>query len=113
MAGEKLSESLKVFLEKGSDWERKPTTLPGVFIVKMPPFGRAPTRLVVEINPVDASGEPTRRRGFVIRNSGELKDFRDLMEDDKLGGLLKGIDEVNPQVSERPKPRREEGKIEI
>ena len=60
----KLTESLKAFLEKGNDWERKPTTLPGVFIVKLPPFGRSPTRLVVEINPVDASGKPTRRRGF-------------------------------------------------
>ncbi|MFH1821088.1 MAG: hypothetical protein ABH852_01425 [Methanobacteriota archaeon] len=106
--GEKLTESLRVFLEKGSDWERKLTTLPGVFIVKLPPFGRSSTRLVVEINPVDASGKPTRRRGFIIRNSDELKDFRDLMADDKLGGLLKGMDEVNPQIHERSKSRQEE-----
>ena len=113
MKGEKLTESLRTFLEKGSDWERKPTTLPGVFIVKLPPFGRSPTRLVVEINPVDTSGKPTRRRGFIIRNSVELKDFRDLMADDKLWGLLKGIDDVNPQAPEKPRPGREEEIIEI
>ena len=110
---EKLTESLRIFLEKGNDWERKPTSLPGVFIVKLPPFGRASTRLVVEINPVDASGKPTRRRGFIIRNYSELKDFRDLMTDEKLGGLLKSMDEVNPQAPEKPKPKREEEIIEI
>ena len=109
----KLTESLKTFLEKGSDWERKPTTLPGVFIVKLPPFGRSPTRLVVEINPVDASGKPTRRRGFIIRNSVELKDFRDLLAGDKLGGLLKDMDEVNPQAPEKPRSGRDEEIIEI
>lgn len=113
MAGEKLSETLKVFLEKGSDWERKPTSLPGVFIVKMPPFGRAPTRLVVEINPVGASGNPTRRRGFILRNSVELKDFRDLLAEDKLSGLLAGIDEVNPQAVGKPRPEQGKEVIEI
>lgn len=113
MRDEKLTESLRVFLEKGSDWERKPTTLLGVFIVKLPPFGRAPTRLVVEVNPVDPSGKPMRRRGFIIRNSGELKDFRDLMADEKLDGLLKSMNEVNPQAPEKPRLGREEEIIEI
>ncbi len=111
--GDKLSESLKVFLEKGSDWERKPTSLPGVFLVKMPPYGRLPTRLVVEINPVDASGNPTRKRGFILRNSGELKGFRDLLADDKLGELLTGIDVVNPQTPERTRPEQGKEVIEI
>jgi len=111
--GEKLAESLKTFLEKGSDWERKPTSLPGVFLVKMPPFGKLPTRLVVEINPTDASGAPTRRRGFIIRNSNELKDFRDFVAEDKLGGLLRGVDAVNPRMPERTKSDQGKEIIEI
>lgn len=113
MKSERLADSLRIFLEKGNDWERKLTTLPGVFVVKLPPFGKSPTRLVVEINPVDESGKPTRRRGFIIRNSGELKDFRELLEDDKLAGLLSGIDEVNPKFAGKPRPAREEEIIEI
>ncbi len=113
MAGEKLTESLKVFLESGSDWERKPTSLQGVFIVKLPPYGRSPTRLVVEINPVDASGSPMRRRGFILHNSGELKEFRDLLVDDKVGELLTGIDAVNSQTPEKPKPEQGKEVIEI
>jgi len=111
--GEKLAESLRLFLEKGSDWERKSTTLPGVFIVKLPPYGRSSTRLVVEINPVDPSGKPSRRRGFIIRNSEELRIFSEIFADDRLANLLKGIDEVNPQAPERPKPRSDEEIIEI
>ncbi len=109
----KLSESLKVFLEKGADWERKLTSLPGVFLVKMPPFGKLPTRLVVEINPVDASGNPTKRRGYTLRNSAELKSFRDILADDKLGSLLAGVDEVNPKSPERPRPEQGKEVIEI
>ncbi|MBC7219379.1 MAG: hypothetical protein H5T49_04515 [Hadesarchaea archaeon] len=113
MRGGKLTESLRMFLEKGSDWERKPTTLPGVFIVKLPPYGKSPTRLVVEINPVDSSGRPSRRRGFIVRNSEEFIKIRELFTDDKLADLLKGIDEVNPQAPEKPKPKASEEIIEI
>ncbi|MEM3421101.1 MAG: hypothetical protein QXT02_02600 [Candidatus Hadarchaeum sp.] len=113
MKGGRLTESLRVFLEKGSDWERKPTTLPGVFIVKLPPYGKSPTRLVVEINPIDSSGKPSRRRGFIIRNSQEFIKIREMFTDDKLADLLRGIDEVNPQGPERPKPKPAEEVIEI
>ncbi|MEM2890289.1 MAG: hypothetical protein QW358_02955 [Candidatus Hadarchaeum sp.] len=113
MRGGRLTESLRVFLEKGSDWERKPTTLPGVFIVKLPPYGKSPTRLVVEINPIDSSGKPSRRRGFIIRNSQEFIKIREMFTDDKLADLLRSIDEVNPQGPERPKPKPAEEVIEI
>jgi hypothetical protein len=110
---DKLIDSLRLFLEKGSDWERKPTTLSGVFIVKLPPYGKSPTRLVVEINPVDSSGKPSRRKGFIIRNFEEFKAIREIFADDKLADLLKCVDDVNPQAPERPKPRHDEEVIEI
>ncbi|MGC8816986.1 MAG: hypothetical protein ACP5PX_04165 [Candidatus Hadarchaeum sp.] len=113
MRGDRLTESLRTFLEKGSDWERKPTSLPGVFIVKLPPYGKSPTRLVAEINPVDSSGKPSRRRGFIIRNSDEFIKIRELFADDKLADLLRGMDEVNPKGPERPKPKPAEEIIEI
>lgn len=110
---DKLAESLKVFLEKGMEWEKKPTSIPGVFIVKLPPYLRSPTRLAVEINPVDESGRLTRRRGLLIRSSSELNEFIGLFGEDKLKELLKGMDEANPTGIKRPKPEREEEIIEI
>lgn len=33
-----MSAKLKEILEKGRDWERYPTNVPGVFIVRMPSY---------------------------------------------------------------------------
>ena len=64
----KLEESLKSFLKSGKNWERKPTTIPGVFVLKLPAYRTSPQRLAVELNPVDSSGRPTKRRGLVLRS---------------------------------------------
>lgn len=111
--GEKLAESLKLFLEKGKEWERRPTSVPGVFILKLPAYRGFPQRLSVEINPVDASGNPTKKRGLVIRNLLELKEFRELIAEEKLEKLMIGVDEVNPPVAEKPKLVREAEVIKI
>jgi hypothetical protein len=111
--GEKLADSLKLILEKGKEWERKPTSVPGVFILKLPAYRGSPQRLSIEINPVDASGNPTKKRGLVIRNLTELKEFRELMADERLEKLMTGIDEVNPSVAGKPKLKREAEVIEI
>lgn len=111
MSDKKLAETLKAVLKEGKDWERKPTSVSGVFILKLPAYRRSPPRLVVEINPVDASGNPTKKRGLIVRNSEELEEFRGLLGEEKLEGLLKGMDEVNPAIAEKPKT--EEEAIEI
>ncbi|KUO43385.1 MAG: hypothetical protein APU95_05915 [Hadesarchaea archaeon YNP_N21] len=69
---EKLSQTLKEFLEKGKDWERKATSVQGIFLLKLPPYRSSPSQLVVEINPIDASGNPTKKRGLILRNPIEL-----------------------------------------
>ena len=111
--GEKLSESLKLFLEKGKEWERKPTSVPGVYILKLPAYKGSPQRLSAEINPVDASGNPTKKRGLVIRNLLELKEFKELIAEERLEKLMIGIDEVNPSVAGKPKLKKEAEVIEI
>lgn len=111
--GEKLAESLKLFLEKGKEWERRPTSIPSVFILKLPAYRGFPQRLSVEINPVDASGNPTKKRGLVIRNLSELREYKDLTAEEKLEKLMIGIDEINPSVAEKPKLKREAEVIEI
>jgi hypothetical protein len=110
--GEKISESLRSFLEKGREWERRPTSIAGIFILKLPAYKGSPQRLSAEINPVDASGNPTKKRGLVIRNLSELKEFRSLITDEKLEKLVASIEEVNPP-SEKPRLRKEEEIIEI
>jgi len=84
-----------------------------VFVLKLPTYKGSSQRLRIEINPVDASGNPTKKRGLVIRNPIELRKFRELMAEGKLKKLVKKVDEVNSLVVERPKLKREVEAIEI
>ena len=84
MSEDKLTD----FLKRGKDWSRLRTTLPGVFVLKMPPYRGSPTRLAVELNPVDQNGNPKKRRGLVLRSSGELEDFKEIFQYEKISKLL-------------------------
>ena len=108
MSEEKLAD----FLKTGKDWSRLRTSVLGVYVVKLPPYKSAPARLVVELNPVDEAGTPKKRRGLVLRSTGELEEFRLLFSDEKLPKLLGMIDSLNPKV-EGGKRRKEEGVIEL
>jgi len=93
MSEEKLAE----FLEKGKDWDKVKTTVPGVFVMKMPGSKTRPASLSVEINPVDASGSPTKRRGLIIRSVEEYLEFKEIVLNEKLESLLEMLEDVNPE----------------
>jgi hypothetical protein len=101
MTEEKRLESLKSFLNEGRNWERRPTSVPGVFIMKLPTYGKSTSKLVVEINPVDSYGNPTKKRGLLIRSMHDVKSYQDLLAHGKLGDLLNVLKELNPPVVER------------
>lgn len=65
---------LSLFLRTGSDWGKLKTSVPGIFILKMPAYKNSPARLAVELNPVDGSGSPTKKRGIVLRSREELEE---------------------------------------
>jgi len=91
-------ERLFQYLKDGKDWERKATSLPGVFLLKLPAFKGRAAALAIEINPVDSSGSASKKRGVVIRSGAELEEINRLLSNPKLSLLAKSIDEVNPQV---------------
>jgi hypothetical protein len=61
-----VDEKLAQFLIDARDWEKKATSIPGLFILKLPGLRGNPSSIVIKINPVDASGSPTKKRGVVI-----------------------------------------------
>ena len=69
MSEEKLTD----FLKTGKEWTRMRTSVPGVFVLKLPPYKSSPTRLVAELNPVDETERPKKRRGLILRSSSELR----------------------------------------
>ena len=92
-------QRLTKFIKEGKDWERKATSIPGIFLLRLPSGLRstAPS-LAIEINPVDASGSATKKRGVVIRSDSELAQINKLLSNPKLPQLAKSMDEVNPEV---------------
>jgi hypothetical protein len=101
-------EKLLGFLKDGADWERKPTSLPGVFILKLPSFKGRPATLAIEINPVDSSGSPSKKRGIVVRSEMEIGEINKVVSNAKLLQLAKTIDEINPP---RKKPATDQGDV--
>jgi hypothetical protein len=113
LSEERLERTLKQFLEEGREWERRPTSIAGVFILKLPSYKGSPQKLSVEINPIDASGNPTKKRGLVIRSLSELREFRQLLNDDKLERVMSGVERVNPPATKVLRPKKEAGVIEV
>jgi len=100
-------EKLSTFLEEGADWAKVKTTVPGVFVMKMPGNKSRATSLSVEINPVDAGGSPTKRRGLIIRTVDELLEFKDILGNEKVETLLEMLEDVNPDTGKSGKRSKE------
>ncbi len=90
-------ERLLQFLREGKDWERKPTSVPGVFLFKLPEYRGRPASIGIEINPLNTNGTVTKKRGIVIKSSDELNSILELINNKKVLQLAKSIDTVNPE----------------
>jgi hypothetical protein len=95
-----LEESLRKVLQTGKDWQRIPVKgAPGIFVLKAPAARGRPSSLLVEINPVGPDGAPTKRRGLILRNLEELKEYKKLISEDRLEEIIKAIEKINPKTS--------------
>ena len=92
-----VEDKLSAFLSKSRDWERRPTSIPGIFLLKLPSSRSRQASIAIEINPVDAAGAATKKRGIVIRSASELDQFNNILADQKIIELARRIDEVNPK----------------
>ena len=66
-----VEDKLSALLSKSRDWERRPTNIPGIYL-KLPSSRSRQASIAIKINPVDAAGAATKKRGIVIRSSSEL-----------------------------------------
>jgi len=106
-----VTETLEHFLQDGKDWERKPTSLRGVSILRLPRTMARPPTLAVEINPVDELGMPMKRKGIMIRSQKELEALRSVLSDPKVANLMTALASVVPPAPATGKENA--GTIEI
>lgn len=94
-------DKLSSFLKTGPDWGRLKTSVAGIFILKMPAYKSSSARLAVELNPVDGSGSPTKKRGLILRSREELEEYKAIFQFDKLTPLLEQVEKINPEVKKQ------------
>jgi hypothetical protein len=70
-----IEDRLANFLKDAKDWERRATNITGVLLLKLPSSRARQATVAIEINPVDAAGSATKKRGIVIRSASELDEF--------------------------------------
>jgi hypothetical protein len=97
-----VDERLSQFLKEGKDWERKATSIPGIFLIKLPEYKSRPAYIAIEINPVDTSGIATKKRGILIKSRSELEQISKILTNAKIVQLTTSIDEVNPEKKTKP-----------
>ncbi len=101
-------DKLSSFLKTGADWARMKTSVPGIFILKMPAYRSSPARLAVELNPTDESSAPTKKRGLVLRSAVEFDEYKGLFQHERLSSLLKSVEAVNPPQAKKTAKAGEE-----
>ncbi|BDZ67692.1 hypothetical protein [Methanobacterium ferruginis] len=86
-----LESKIKETLENVKPWQRVPTSLEGVFLIKAPTKGTQES-IMVEINPLDEFGRPIKRRGIFIQHKVQLERFLEVMQESRLMDFLDTLD---------------------
>jgi hypothetical protein len=94
-----IQAQLKEHLEKGDDWEKMDTPVPGLSVVKVPATKTKPALLFLEVNPLKEDGKPLKRKGLFIGNKEILIKFSEALNDDKTFQLITELEKVNPEVT--------------
>lgn len=108
-----IDERLSQFLREGKNWERKATSIPGVFLIKLPEYKSRPPYIAMEINPLDSTGAATKKRGILIKSSSELEQISNILTNAKIVQLATSLDEVNPEKKSRAPQSTETDVFEI
>lgn len=108
-----IDERLSQFLREGKNWERKATSIPEVFLIKLPEYKSRPPCIAMEINPVDSTGVATKKRGILIKSSSELEQTSNILTNAKIVQLATSLDEVNPEKKSRVPQSTETDVFEI
>jgi len=84
-------QNLVKAVEQSTAWEKIPTSLEGVYIVKTPTHNNHQS-VFIELNPT-INGQPTKRRGVYIKNVAELHSIKKICENEKIEELLNIINQ--------------------
>ena len=91
---DELENKIKDALKDVKPWQRIPTTVSGVYLVKTP-ADVTKESIMVEINPLNERGAPMKRRGLFLRDTLEFGGFKGIFENESVLDLLAAIEELD------------------
>ena len=103
-----LADTLRAFIEEGQDWERKPTTVKGVSIIRLPATRNRAASIAIDFNPIGDAGLPMKKKGIMIMNAHELAAFRAIFTNEKVDSLMRALEDVLPDRKVSSKPAKSE-----
>ncbi len=89
-----LENKIKNALKEVKPWQRVPTSVNGVYLVKTPSDATKET-IMVEINPLNDRGAPMKRRGLFLKDTGEFGGFKGIFQNGSVLELLGAIEEMD------------------
>jgi hypothetical protein len=104
MENETVDNRLSDFVKEGKDWERKQTSVPGVFLLRLPAFRSRPACVAIEIDALNRGGSGGRKRGIIIRSKEEIKQLSNILNNDKVIELASAVEAVNPVQTSTSSP---------
>ena len=88
-----LETKIKDALKDVKPWQRVPTSVDGVFLVKTPANDNRET-IMVEINPLNERGTSMKRKGLFLKSTLEFEGFGGIFKNDKVLDLLDAIEGI-------------------
>lgn len=85
---------IKEALNDVNAWQRVPTSLNGIYLVKTPQKAGKET-ILVEINPKLDGGKLLKRRGLFLKNVSELQKFIKVINNEKLYDVLLALENIS------------------
>lgn len=89
-----IENEIKNTMKDIKAWQRVPTSVDGVYIVKAPGNADNDT-LMVEINPLNERGTSMKRKGLFLKSSLEFEGFEDVFKNKNVLELLNTIENIN------------------
>ena len=78
-------------VEQSCPWDKIPTSVEGLFIVKTPEVNGHQT-VLIELNP-SVMGQPLKKRGVYIKNTNEYEAIKEIINNPKVKELIETINE--------------------
>jgi len=89
---EMIAEGIKKTMEHAIDWEKRKTSIPGIFLVRMPDKR---FRVMLSFNPLDPAGAPRKRKGWFFADMDTVRAARQVFPDKRLDMLVAAVEKVN------------------